>query len=62
MGMSAVEDLCAQPGDEAGMGKRMVVLAKREGPRTCAPGGQKDGQLLRTCQAFLRRPAEAVGF
>ena len=42
MGMSTTEHLCAQAGDEATVGERVVGMARREGPRTCAPGARDD--------------------
>ena len=42
--MSTAEDLCAQPGDEATMGERVVGLARREGPRTFALGARHEGE------------------
>ena len=44
MGMSTAEDLCAQPGDEARMGERVVGLARRELPRTFALAARHEGE------------------
>ena len=44
MGMSTSKHLCAQPGGEAAMGERVVGLARREGPRTCAVGARHEGE------------------
>ena len=46
MGRSTSKHLCAQPGDEARMGERVVGLARREGPRTCALGARHDGESV----------------
>ena len=44
MGMSTIKHLCAQPGDEAAMGERVVGLARREGPRTFELGARHEGK------------------
>ena len=44
MGRATSKQLCAQPGDEARMGERVVGLAGRVGPRTCALGARHEGE------------------
>ena len=42
--MSTAKDLCVQAGDEATVAERVVGLARREGPRTCALGAREEGE------------------